>query len=278
MKKIIIVLLVVCLALVPVFVIAQPRYEAGFALSAGVNGVETATDSDYIYVYENDVLDIGFNVISNEDFFAGPLSVEIAFTDDYLSYSTFEWNKKSRFYSAGKSYSNLALKDEGQSFLKLDVIPTSVDCKQAPNALNETLVTMQFVAKGKRDDVAGIYFDESTIRNKDNPFGSSYFACYTENGSLTGKRYDYGNGIKLDFSQASLAFKITDAGDINGDKTITAVDSLMIMQYTTGIATLNSNQVKRADVNYNGKVNSSDGLAALQLSAGMNTINDIINN
>ncbi len=278
MKKIIIALLVLSFALVPIFVIAQPRYEAKFSFSVSVNGEEVKKKSDFIYVYRSDILEIELNVKTNEDFYAGPLSTEIIFTDSYLDYETFEWNEKGRFYSSCKSYSNLSLNDGENSFLKLDMIPSSVDCNQAVNTLDESLLSMQFVSNGNRDDVAKVYLDSSTVRSNNNPFGSTYFACYTDKGNLNGKRYDFGNGINLDFSDAIIQIKITDAGDVNTDGTITAADSLSIMQYCTGIISLSDEQLLKADINYNGKVNSSDSLAALQLSAGINTINDIINN
>ncbi|MBQ8227674.1 MAG: dockerin type I repeat-containing protein [Clostridia bacterium] len=277
MKKILIALLVLCIAFIPVLVIAQPRYEADFSLTVSVNGAEVKTIKDYIYVYDTDVLDVGLNLKTNEDFYAGPLSAEIHYTDSFLEYNDFDWNEYSRFYSACKSYSNLSLYQEEISFLKLDMIPTTDDCVKAPNLLNECLINIQLVANGKRDDVAQVYLDESTIRNRSNPFGSTYFACYTDNGDLAGNRYDFGSEIYLDFSKASIKFKITDSGDVNSDKRITSSDSLLIMQMATGIKSLDSHQAIVADVDSNGKVNSSDGLAILQISAGIRTINDILN-
>lgn len=277
MKKIGIIILVLVFALLPVFVIAQPRYEAKLSFSVNINGESARTDVEHIYVYKSDVVDVNINVETNEDFFAGPLGTNIYFTDNCLSYSDFSWNESGRFYSGCKSYSNLSYCEEDRSYLKLDMIPTSIDCTAASNLLDESLVSMQFVADGEVGSVARVYIDEKSVRNSNNPFGSTYFACYVDNGDLNGNRVDHGNGIKLDLSQADINIKITDAGDVNSDGIITAGDALAIIQYSTGIVNLDSDQLKKADVNLNGKVNSSDGLAVLQVSTGINTINGIIN-
>ncbi len=277
MKKAVIALLVIILAVVPLIVTAQPRYEAKFSFSVAVNGKPIKTDSEYIYVYNSDVLDVSLNVETNEDYYAGPLSTDIYYSDEFLKFNTFTWNTNGRFYSCCKSYSNYSLKDENVPYFKVDMIPTSTDCKSAPASLKESLLEVQLTAQGKRDDVAYVKLDESTVRKTENPFGSMYFACYTDNGNLNGNRYDYGNEIKMDLSQADVKIKITDAGDVNDDGRITSADSLRMVQHATGLVIISKEKSASADIDSNGKINSSDGLVAMQIATGIKTINDILN-
>lgn len=277
MKRIIIVLLVAILAIVPIVVTAQPRYEANFSFSVAVNGKSVTKKSDFIYVYPDDVLDVSLKLKTNEDYYAGPFSTEIFFTEKTLESSNLNWNTNSRFYQCCKTYSNFALQNNNGSYYKVDMIPTSTDCKSAPNALDEALLTMQFTAKGKRDDVAKINLSQNSVRSEQNPFGAMYLACYTQNGDLSGKRYDFGDEIIFDLTQSQLVFRITDAGNMNGDEKISSADALKIIQASAGIAVLSEKEKIIADVDANGKINSADGLATMQIATGLRTINDIIN-
>ncbi|MBQ8783947.1 MAG: dockerin type I repeat-containing protein [Clostridia bacterium] len=277
MKRIIVATLAIVLAVLPIIVTAQPRYEANFSFKVSVNGKEVSTENEHIYVYNSDVLDVSLNLKTNDDYYAGPLCTEIFFSEDYLTNNTFTWNTNGRFYKCCKTYSNYLLQKNNGAYFKVDMIPTSADCSQAPNSLNESLLTMQFTAKGKRDDIAQINLDKNSVRNADNPFGAMYLACYTDNGNLNGERYDFGDEIILDLSKAKVKFKITDAGDVNQDGRISSSDALKIVQFSAGISSPDQQQKIIADVNSNGKINSSDGLAAMQIATGMRTINDIIN-
>ena len=277
MKRIIIALLVVALAILPIIVSAQPRYEASFSFSVAVNGKNVTADSEYIYVYPNDVLDISLKLKTNDDYYAGPFCTEIFFTENTLEKNNFNWNTTGRFYKCCKTYSNYSLQNNNGSYFKVDMIPSSVDCQSAPNALDESLLTIQFTAKGERNDVAKVNLSPNSVRSANNPFGAMYLACYTQKGDLNGTRYDFGDEIVFDLSKANVVFKITDAGDINGDNKISSVDALKIIQASAGVATLSEDQKIIADVDSNGKINSSDGLVTMQIATGLRTINDIKN-
>ncbi len=278
-RKLIIVLLAVCIAILPIVVIAQPRYDADIDLKASVNGSDVKTDKDFIYLYNGDTIDISLFLKTNEDYYAGPFATEILFSGG-VQYNSFNWNTSSRFYSCCKTYSNLALKSASgnkEAHLKIDMIPTSADCSVAPSSLNESVVNMRFIAKGKNNDIGSIYLSDKSIRNTSNPFGETYLACYTDNGKLDGKRYDYGEAINFDLTNADIGIKITNAGDTNSDGNITSGDALNILQYSTGILSLSSEKLEAADTDRNGKINSSDSLAVLQIVTGLTTINDILN-
>ena len=277
MKRIIILLLAVIIAVVPIIVTAQPRYEAGFTFLVAVNGKNVSESSDYIYIYPGDVLDVSLKLKTNEDFYAGPFCTEIFFTQNALANSKLNWNTNSRFYKCCKTYSNFSLQNNNGAYFKVDMIPSSVDCKTSPNSLDEALLSMQFTAKGKDGDVAKVNLSPNSIRSAENPFGAMYLACFTQKGDLTGKRYDYGNEIVLDISKAQAVFKITNAGDANIDGSISSADALKIMQASAGLTELSSSQSKNADVDSNRRINSADGLAAMQIATGLRTINEIIN-
>ena len=275
MKRIIIIVLAVVIAVLPIFVLAQPRYESDFSFLVSVNGKSTKTDTEYIYIYNKDIIDFSLNIKTNEDFFAGPFCTELFYTNEYLTEKIFNWNINSKFYNCCKTYSNFLLQDDG--CYKIDMIPSSVDCKSAPNSLDETLFTVSFVSKGKRGDVAQIQIPKSSIRNEENPFGAMYLACYIDGGDFNGERYDFGDEIKIDVSQANVKFKITDAGDVNQDGKTTSADALNIVQKATGAVEFDQQKLTVADINSDGRVNSTDALGVLQVATGMKTINDILN-
>ncbi len=273
MKRILIILLAIVVAALPVIVsTAQPRYNADFSFKVTVNG-KSVDNSKEIYLFNGDKINVSLHLKTGEDYFVGPFATNIFFNGKFL-YNSFNWNTSGRYYSTCKSYSNFKKQND---LFKVDMIPTSVDCKAAIENVNENLFALNFTAQGNRDEKAEIYMDADTIRDTQNPFGETYLACYTENGNLAGKRYDYGEGMVLNLDKAKVSFKITDVGDVNSDGKIASGDALNILQHSTGIVPLNESKKKKADVDYNGKINSTDALAVLQLSTGLKTINEIIN-
>ncbi len=273
MKRVLIVIMALIITIFPIVVsTAQPRYNAEFTFNVTING-KFVNSSKKVYLYSGDKINISLNLKSGEDYFLGPFATKIFYSDN-IKFDSFNWNKSGRFYTSCKSYSNFKNNDV---FFKVDMIPTSVDAKQAVENVNESLLNINLTASGKRDDKAKIFIDSSTVRSTANPFGETYLACYTENGNFSGKRYDYGEGMVLNFDKAFADFIITDAGDVNSDDKRNSVDALSIIQYATGIIKYTESQKKAADVNNDNKVNSGDGLAVLQIATGLLTINDILN-
>lgn len=277
MKKFLIILLALIIVFVPVAVIAQPRYEAEFSFQVKINGKSISSDYEKIYVYKNDKVDISFDIKTNEDYFAGPFSTEIFIPEDVLSFEDFTWNTSGRFYSCCKTYSNLKLNSDVDQYLKLDMIPTSADCKAAPSSLDESVVNLSFIAIGDGKSQGRVYIDENNIRSNKNPFGSMYLACFTDDGNLNGKRYDYGNETSFDLTGADVNFIVTNLCDINMDNVVNGADALLMIQFATDLKSANEEQFENADVNSDGRINASDSLVALQLATDLVNINDILN-
>ena len=59
-----------------------------------------------------------------------------------------------------------------------------------------------------------------------------------------------------------------DTGDVDGDKSVTSNDALMILRYSVGLQSFNSAQKKAADVNGDDIIDSADALSVLRQSLG----------
>ncbi len=73
------------------------------------------------------------------------------------------------------------------------------------------------------------------------------------------------------FINAEVNFNYARTGDIDRSYKINSTDALAILQSTTGLVTLDSNQLAAADVDRDGKVLSKDALTVLQYSTGLIT-------
>ena len=70
-----------------------------------------------------------------------------------------------------------------------------------------------------------------------------------------------------DFGRTVIVPKIVP--DLDGDRKVSSIDALMILQHATRIKTLSGTPLKNADCNGDASVNSTDALIVLQLSAGL---------
>ncbi|MBP3443056.1 MAG: SH3 domain-containing protein [Clostridia bacterium] len=67
---------------------------------------------------------------------------------------------------------------------------------------------------------------------------------------------------------ARTSFFVTKLGDTVADGNVNSADALAVLQYSTGVKSLNSQQVKVSDFNGDGKANSADALVILQVATG----------
>ena len=75
--------------------------------------------------------------------------------------------------------------------------------------------------------------------------------------------------VFLPCSIVSAAADTVLLGDVDGDKALTAVDSLMILRYSVKLDKLSKNQVTLADINGDNNVDASDALIVLRASVGL---------
>ncbi len=73
--------------------------------------------------------------------------------------------------------------------------------------------------------------------------------------------------VTFSFSFSSYA-KWSGYGDINCDGKVNSSDALIALTVSAGMKTLNGDEKKAADVDGNGKINSSDALYILNYSVG----------
>ncbi len=59
------------------------------------------------------------------------------------------------------------------------------------------------------------------------------------------------------------------SADIDGNKSVTAADALLVLQYVTGLKVVDEEKEKAADLDGNGATNSADALIVLQIATGL---------
>lgn len=79
-------------------------------------------------------------------------------------------------------------------------------------------------------------------------------------------------GFKCGFTVNFLMEAPIKLGDVDFNGKISSYDALLTLEHSTQGITLNSNQLKAADVNKDNKVNSSDALYILQAVVGIKTL------
>ncbi len=101
---------------------------------------------------------------------------------------------------------------------------------------------------------------------------------FTSNGAVTmnvykdsvAEKYAADNGIASIYKMGEPPQKEEQMiGDVNGDKKVTASDSLMIQRYVVKLITFSDEQIAIADVNQDSKADSRDSLEILRYTIGM---------
>ena len=270
-------------------VYAKPLFNASVSLACPLK------KSDVTYLSLNEEFDVALRLKTDANYFAGPFSAQVFYTNAVLKNASADFNTKGRFYSAAKTYSgavdSAAMTTKAKNkfypkdwssaekakynFCNITMVPNSADSISSPANLDETLATLHLSA-GTATGSGTVFISASSIKTKSNVSGETYLSCLTDNGKVLSSRYDYGSDAVLDIADAALSFVVTDLGDVDTNKKINSTDALAILQHAVGIKEQKGDALRKCDLDGNGTPNSLDALAVLQLATGLVHINDIV--
>ncbi len=285
----ILISLAVCVILFSLLfnVSASPLFSASLILN-------TNTDkSNTVYVNVNESVQVSLFINTSKGYFAGPFSTPVFYTGSMFEAEPPKLNTSGRFYNCCKSYTSAvtsekldpqaleslypagwsAQQTKENKLIYTVMVPNSQDCKKTPDALNEALWTANLKVNGPVNSKGSIFIPQECVRSADNIDGPTYLACYSDGGDILSKRYDYGNDMKIDVSQAKISYQVTDKADVDNDNAITSGDALLILQHSVELKKLDSKAFSRADITKDGKLASDDALAVLNIATGVTTIN-----
>ncbi|MBQ7266504.1 MAG: dockerin type I repeat-containing protein [Firmicutes bacterium] len=94
-----------------------------------------------------------------------------------------------------------------------------------------------------------------------------YSAFDIKTATINGKTVDFYGSSRMGY--VVDVFKLPIYGDVNGDKSVDSKDASLILQHTSGIATLSGDALKAGDVNKDGNVDSKDASVILQYTSGI---------
>lgn len=287
-KKVLAVLLTVALVCTVSGVYAQPLFNAAVTLNSSIK------KGNAIILSYNETFDVDLYLKTGANYFAGPFSAQVFYTNSILKNSSADFNKSGKLYSVAKSYSDASksssMTASGVSrfypkdwdttqkskydFCNITMVPNVTDATVSVDSLNEKIVTMHF-SSGTNTGSGSVFISASSVKSTDNATGETYLSCLTDNGKILSSRYDYGADASLDLSNATLSVVVSDAGDVDGNKKLNSSDALMVLQSITEIKALTGNALKRCDVNNDGAYNATDALSILQIATGLTRLNDI---
>lgn len=268
---------------------AEPLFNASLSLSSDIK------NSDVTYLSYNEPFDVKLSLKTGKNYYAGPFSAQVFYTNSVLKNTSAEFNKSGKLYSCAKTYSSVLDSNKMTSaavtkyyphdwgteqrkkydFCNIIMIPNTQDCQNSVDSLDESLVTLH-LSSGANTGSGTVFVSVGSIKTVSNIYGETYLSCLTNNGKIVAERYDYGVDAALDLANATLTFTVTDAGDVDGNKKLNSSDALLILQHITDINTQKGDAAKRCDLDGSGTVGSVDALGVLQISIGLLRINDII--
>ncbi len=95
--------------------------------------------------------------------------------------------------------------------------------------------------------------------------GGGNVLWFVDNGTSTSfVRMNASNLSSMPVGSASFS-----KGDVNKDRNVNSADALLVLQFSTGLASFNSEQKSLADMNSDNQINSIDALAILQKATGV---------
>lgn len=270
-------------------VYAEPVFNASLSLNTDIK------NSDITSLSYNEAFDVTLNLKTGKNYFAGPFSTQVFYTNSVLKNTSADFNKSGKLYSCAKKFSDASqsysMKSKAKEkfypadwdsasknkydFCNITMVPNSEDCTVSPESLNETIITLHF-SSGTNTGSGTVFISADSVKSTSNVNGETYLSCLTDGGKVLSSRYDFGSDAALDLNGASLSFTVKDSGDVDNNKKINSSDALMIMQHITQIRTQSGSALKRCDINEDNLTNSADALAALQLATNLMRLNDII--
>lgn len=268
---------------------AQPLFNASLSLDSDIK------KSDVTYLSFNESFDVSLRLKTGVNYYAGPFSTQVFYTNSVLKNNSADFNKSGKLYSCSKTYSSAVdsnkmtapaknkyyPRDWGTEqrkkydFCNLIMIPNTQDCQTSVDHLDENIITMHF-SSGTNTGNGTVFVSSGSIKTVSNIYGETYLSCLTNNGKIVAERYDYGVDAAIDLGKAALSFTVTDSGDVDGNKKLNSSDALLILQHITQISEQSGEAAARCDLDGNGTVSSVDALGVLQISIGLVRINDII--
>lgn len=264
-------------------VYAQPLFNASVSLN-----------SDVTYLSYNEDFDVTLSLKTGKNYFAGPFSAQVFYTNSLLKVASAELNKTGKLYSCAKTYSDAVLSksmtdnakqkfypiswsDSNKSkndFCNIVMVPNITDRTTSYDNLDENIAVLH-LSSGSATGSGTVFVSADSVKSSANTGGETFLSALTDNGKISSVRYDYGSDVALDTSNAKLSFVVTDLGDVDNSKTVNSIDALMILQHVTEIKVQTGDALKRCDVNGDGTGNSADALAVLQIATGLLHLNDI---
>ncbi len=296
MKKALCIIISVLMALscCLVFAGAKTSYDATWTMKANVNGTSYGSDST-IGVNPGDKVKVTIHLSNN--YYTGPTCFQLFYTTSvFEKASAGEFNKSGKLYGVcGKSFTSFVDWDriaqgnrklgwpnysadklteyqKTHQFLRVTMTPNVSLTTTAVKNVNEDLITITFdVSKSAQPGTEGeIALPIESMRTKNYKTGFFYSSIYTSS-DMTQTALMYSDNQHFDCSKATLKFKVNTSaqkGDVNKDGKINSADALLVLQYSVGSATLDSEKFALADVTGDKKVNSADALKILQYSVG----------
>lgn len=287
-KKVFAILLTVVFVCTVSGVYAQPLFNASVTLNSDLK------KSGSIVLSFNEAFDVSLNLKTGKNYFAGPFSVQIFYTNSILKNSSTDFNKSGKLYSTAKSYSAAtssssmtqtaikrfypsnwsATQKSKYDFCNITMVPNSTDASVSVDSLNEKVATLHFNS-GTNTGSGTVFISANSVKSTTNTAGETYLSCFTDSGKILSSRYDYGADASLDLTNATLNVIVSDAGDADENKKLNSSDALTILQQITGLKALTGSALKKCDINNDGITNSTDALNVLQISTGLLRLNDI---
>lgn len=259
--------------------------------------VYNSKDSKTINVYPGQVVWVTIHLKTGSKYYAGDLQAYLFYTTNVFKSTDqgaacYVWDAEGKYSGicsrTGAPFSKMVAdainqtypaswsdaQKKAHGFYSVVMYPNPNVTTKVKASIDDDLVTVPIYVRSdaKVGEKGSIYLPAEIVKSASNPEGKFMLSNYV-NGDILGSNVPYAKDYGFDLSKAKLDFvvcsKDASVGDVNNDKKVNSSDALLVLQYSTGNLTLNSNQKSQADVDKNSKINSNDALKILQYAAGL---------